>query len=145
MDWKKAAEADLRSYEDRLKALENIKTRIAAQKLNLEGLKAAAADKEPVKGGTSRHDDRMINSIVEIERLKRNYGVTSRLVQFIEKGLSGLNSEERDVLDCFYINREYRHIDTLRDKLHLEKSQIYKLKDLALYKFTISCYGIIDL
>ncbi len=145
MDWKKAAEADLRSYEDRLKALENIKTRIAAQKLNLEGLRAAAADKEPVKGGTSRHDDKMINSIVEIERLKRNYGVTSRLVQLIEKGLSGLSSEERDVLDCFYINREYRHIDTLRDKLHLEKSQIYKLKDMALYKFTISCYGILDL
>ena len=145
MDWKKAAEADLRSYEARLQALENIKTRIAAQKLNLEGFKTAAADKEPIKGGTSRHDDRMINCIVEIERLKRNYSVTSRLVQLIEKGLSGLSSEERDVLDCFYINREYRHIDTLRDKLHLEKSQIYKLKDLALYKFTISCYGIVDL
>ena len=145
MDWKKAAEADLRSYEDRLKALENIKTRIAAQKLNLEGLRAATADMEPIKGGTSRHDDRMISSIVEIERLKRNYSVTKGLVQLIEKGLSGLNSEERDVLDCFYINREYRHIDTLKEKLHLEKSQIYKLKDIALYKFTISCYGILDL
>lgn len=145
MDWKKAAEADLRSYEARLQALENIKTRIAAQKINLEGLRAAAADKEPVKGGTSRHDDRMINCIVEIERLKRNYSVTSRLVQLIEKGLSGLSSEERDVLDCFYINQKHRSIETLKEKLGYEKSQIYRIKDRALYKFTISCYGIVDL
>lgn len=145
MDWKKAAEADLRSYEARLQALENIKTRIAAQKLNLEGFKTAAADKEPVKGGTSRHDDRMINCIVEIERLKRNYSVTSRLVQLIEKGLSGLSSEERDVLDCFYINQQHRSIETLKEKLGYEKSQIYRIKDRALYVFTISCYGIIDL
>lgn len=145
MDWKKAAEADLRSYEARLQALENIKTRIAAQKLNLEGFKTAAADKEPVKGGTSRHDDRMINCIVEIERLKRNYSVTSRLVQLIEKGLSGLSSEERDVLDCFYINQQHRSLETLKEKLGYEKSQIYRIKDRALYVFTISCYGLIDL
>ena len=145
MDWKKAAEQDLRSYEARVQALESIKTRIAAQKINLEGLKGIASDKEPVKGGTSKHDDRMISSIVEIERLKRNYSVTNSLVHFIEKGLAALTEEERDVLDCFYINSQNRSIESLKQKLGYEKSQIYRIKDRALYVFTISCYGIIDL
>ena len=145
MDWKKSAESDLRSYLARLDALENIKNRIAALRISQVGLKSAATDKEPVKGGTSRHDDKLINNVVEIERLKRDYAVTDRLVKFIEKGLAGLSAEERDVLDCFYINQTHRDLEALKEKLGYEKSQIYRIKDRALYIFTITCYGIIDL
>lgn len=145
MNWKASAETDLRTYNIRRQSLDNIQERITALKATQDGLRAAAADSEPVKGGTSKYEDKLINCIVEIERLKINYAAANRIVKLIEKGLAGLSSEEREVIDCFYINREYRHIDSLREKLHLEKSQIYKLKDTALYKFTVSCYGIIDL
>ena len=145
MNWKAAAESDLKTYNLRCQSLDSIQEKITALKATQDGLRAAAADSEPVKGGQSKYEDKLINCIVEIERLKINYAAASKLVNLIEKGLAGLSSEEREVIDCFYINREYRHIDSLREKLHLEKSQIYKLKDTALYKFTVSCYGIIDL
>ena len=145
MNWKASAESDLRLYNLRRQSLDNIQERITALKATQDGLRAAAADSEPVKGGQSKYEDKLINSIVEIERLKINYAAASKLVNLTEKGLAGLSEEEREIIDCFYINREYRHIDSLREKLHLEKSQIYKLKDTALYKFTVFCYGIIDL
>lgn len=145
MNWKASAETDLRTYNFRRQSLDNIQERITALKTTQDGLRAAAADSEPVKGGTSKREDKLINCIVEIERLKINYAAANRIVKLIEKGLAGLSEEEREVVDAFYISGVDRCVDVLRERLGYEKSQIYRLRERALYKFTVSCYGIIDL
>lgn len=145
MNWKASAESDLRTYNYRRQSLESIQERITALKATQDGLRAAASDSEPVKGGTSRHEDKLINCIVEIERLKINYAAANRLVKLTEKGLLGLSEEEMEVLDAFYITGSERCVDVLRERLGYEKSQIYRIRERALYKFTVSCYGIIDL
>lgn len=63
----------------------------------------------------------------------------------IEKGMNCLDEIEKKVLDYFYISRPYNHIKLLMDELHYEKSQVYRLKDEALSKYTSLRYGAINL
>lgn len=145
MDWKKAAEDDLKLYNLRMLSLDNISERIATLKASKEGVKACVIDKAPVKGGQSKYEEMLINCIVEIERLSLNYEVTERLIKLTERGLSVLDDEEREVLESFYISGSERCLDVLRERLGYEKSQIYRIKDRALQKYTVACFGVTQL
>lgn len=145
MDWKKAAEDDLKLYNLRMLSLDNISERIATLKASKEGVKACVTDKVPVKGGQSKYEEMLINCIVEIERLSLNYEVTERLIKLTERGLSVLDDEEREVLESFYISGSERCLDVLRERLGYEKSQIYRIKDRALQKYTVACFGVTQL
>ena len=145
MDWKKAAEDDLKLYNLRMLSLDNISERIATLKASKEGVKACVTDKVPVKGGQSKYEEMLINCIVEIERLSLDYEVTERLIKLTERGLSVLDDEEREVLESFYISGSERCLDVLRERLGYEKSQIYRIKDRALQKYTVACFGVTQL
>lgn len=144
MNWKKEAENDLRSYERRLMSLENSREKMLALEDQMTATKSGMCDFTPVVGGGNKAQENMINCIAEIERLKFTIKSVERLVELTEKGLSMLTTEERKVLDLFYINRVKGHVERLTEELHLESSQIYRIKDAALYKFTTSIYGLID-
>jgi hypothetical protein len=87
-------------------------------------------------------DDKLIDNIVQRERLVMNLEINQKLIGLIERGLSALNDTEKRVLDLFYISRSKNHIDTLMVELRYEKSMVYNLKDQALYNFTINMFGI---
>lgn len=144
MDWKKEAEMDLRHYNARKQSLENITAKIAALEEQFKAIKCTSCDSTPVQGGASRLEDNWINNIVQRQRLMHTYKATKPLVLLVEKGLSKLTDQQRTILDAFYINRSYGHVDRLMEQLHLEKSQVYDLKDRALYHFTVCMYGIVD-
>lgn len=105
-------------------------------------IKGQRTDKTPTQGGGSHWEDFLLDNIVERERLKLLRSANMRLITIIEKGLTPLNKTERRVLECFFIHRQRDHIGSLIEELHLEQSQIYRIKDQALYKFTINMYGI---
>lgn len=143
MNWKQEAINDLRSYEIQKRSLNSIKERMEALEDNFKAIKCCQTDSVAVQGsGESHIEERMIDNIVERERLEHTYRATKMLVGIVERGLKELTDEERAVLNKFYINRPYRHVDILMDELHLEKTRIYQIKDKAIYKFTISMYGI---
>ena len=144
MNWQKSAEADLKSYYSRKDSLNNIKLRIQALKESRESLRGAATDKSPVKGGASAIEDKLLNNLVESDRLKATYQATIRLVNITEKGLNYLNSEEREVIEVCYCNPPNNPINDLKERLGYEKTKIYAIRKEALYKFTIACYGLID-
>lgn len=144
MDWKRSAIEDLRSYRSRKQSLESIPGKITALQSRFQAIKSAAMDKTPVQGGASRMEDSMLNNIVERERLKHTYRAVKRLVNLVDKGLAGLSENEKKVLDRFYVERRQGHIEQLTNELHVEQAQVYRLKDEALYKFTVSMYGLID-
>lgn len=144
MDWKKAAIEDLRSYTYHRDSIRNIPERIQALKEQFEAIRCANSSREPVQGGTSRVEDNMLNNIVERERLKHTLIATRRLVALIQRGLAGLDDTERRVLERFYINRVRGHVELLENELHLEQAQVYRIKDQALYKFTLAMYGLTD-
>ena len=142
MDWKREAEHELKQYAGRCRALKNIKLRHQALKEEMTTLKGVSTDRIPVRGGASRMEDALVNNIVERQRLELTYKFTQKLVSLTKQGLDALEPQERDLLRRFYVDESKYTADQLCDELHLERSRVYKLKDQALYKFTINMYGI---
>lgn len=136
---------DLKKYKTLRQSLDNIADKINYLENDLSSIRGASTSSTPTTGGSSKREDYLINNIVTRERLKLNYDTSEKLLNIIDKGLNSLTDDERLVLEYFYIDRPTKHIERLSEKLHIERSQVYLLKDKALHKFTISMYGIIDL
>lgn len=144
MKWSDCAIQDLRKYKYLKASMESIPERMEALHCRLVSVKGAATDKVPVKGGSSRYEDTLVDIIVEKERLKYLYRANKMLLDLIERGLASLDKTERLVLERFYIDRPKNHVEKLMEELNYEKSRVYEIKDQALYKFTIAMYGIVE-
>ena len=108
----------------------------------LRSLKCAS-DNTPVQGGGA-YDDRMINIIVEKERLKYTYNANRLRVRIVENGLAALNDVERTVVTEFAKNKPGTAVDRIAERTNYERAQIYRIYDAALYKFTVAEYGITE-
>ena len=144
MNWKKEAENDLRCYTKHKASLNNLRDQILTLRLEQESIKACTADSEPVKGGGSKTEDRWIDNIVKAKRLSLAYSATRQIVALIEKGLDGVTEVQKDFLTEFYIDRHDGYVERLMEKYHIETSQVYRIKDEALYYFTVTMYGIME-
>lgn len=144
MNWKKEAENDLRSYERRLESLQNTAGRIRALRERMLAIRGGLSDAAPVPGGASGAQDRLIDCVAEIERLRHVRAAVGRLVRLAERGLEGLSPRERRVLELLYIRQQPDGADRLAEELGCGRTQLYRLRDEALYKFTVSLYGLTD-
>lgn len=144
MKWTEFAITDLKKYRAMKASLINLRERLQVLDIRFKSVKSGSSDSTPVQGGGNKTEDAIIDNIVERKRLVLLYHANSRLVRLIERGLSELSKEERLVIDLFYIDRPRNHVDELANRLNCEKSQIYRIKDDALYKFTITMYGITE-
>lgn len=144
MKWTECAITDLKKYRAMSESLTNIPERIRALESRFKSIKSGSSDSTPVQGGGNKAEGAIIDNIVERERLKWLYYADRRLVRLIERGLSALSQEERLVIDLFYIDRPKNYMEELMAQLGYEKTQIYRIKDAALYKFTVTMYGITE-
>lgn len=144
MNWKSEAANDLTTYSRKKESLENMREQMATLKYQYTSVKGMPTDTTPVMGGGSRIEDRMLDNIVKRQRTKIAYVTTQKIVTLIERGLAGLSVNERLILERFYIYRTKDCIERLCNELGYEQAQIYRLRNEALYKFTISMYGIIE-
>lgn len=146
MDWRKMSIERLRDYENRKRALELIPEQIETLEMNFTAIRSASSDSTPVKGGSgNKREDALINNIAKREDLERNLGIASAEVRITETALATLTDEERTVLYKFFINRPRRHVEMLCEQLCYEKTRVYEIKETALRKFTMACYGVIDI
>lgn len=145
MNWQKMSIERLREYENRKRALELILEQIETLKINFTSVKAARTDGTPVKEGGNKREDALINNIAKREELEKNLRIAENEVAITEKALATLTDEEKTVLEKFFINRPRRHIEELCELLCYEKTRVYEIKDNALRKFTMACYGVIDI
>lgn len=142
MRWSDCAVQDLKKFAGLKASIDNIEERIEALEMRFTGIKSSKTDKIPVHGGGSKWEDYMLDNIVERERLKILLEADRKITGIIERGLKALNDTERLVLDRFFIHKRKDHIGLLIEEIGVEQSQIYRIKDQALYKFTIHMYGI---
>lgn len=144
-DWKPLAIQRLKSYETRKISLEQIKEQLNALDMQFTAIRAAKTDGEPISGTMSnRREEMMVDNIQKREELKANYKIAKREIEVTEKGLAALTKEERRILELFFILRPYDHVGQLCGELKVEKSEVYRRKDSALRKFTMACYGVVD-
>ncbi|MPN06764.1 hypothetical protein SDC9_154021 [bioreactor metagenome] len=142
MKWAESAIHDLKSYNSYIRSLDNLKERLIMLEKRFESARTASISSAPMHGGGNRYEDAMIDIIVEKENLKLSIDIENRKVKLIERGLSALTEEGKYILSTFYISRPKNHIDVICEKLNMEKTTVYRVKDAALRQFTLEEYGI---
>lgn len=141
MNWISESVSDLRLYGQRKRFLENVDSQLIWLENDFAALKGCATDSEAVDGGASRSEDHLLNNIVKRDKLKQNKRLSKEFVEQVEKTLDMLPKQQKDILTEFFVDRSRGHIERLMDKMHIEKSRVYELKDEALHNFTILRYG----
>ena len=141
MNWINESISDLRLYGQRKRFLENVDNQLIWLENDFAALKGCATDSEAVDGGASRSEDHLLNNIVKRDKLKQNKKLSKEFVEQMEKTLDMLPKQQKDILTEFFVDRSRGHIERLMDKMHIEKSRVYELKDEALHNFTILRYG----
>lgn len=141
MDWKKEAIDKLRIYEAKRGSVLRARQEIQRLKQEMCNIRAARTDGAPVSGGTSRREDMMINNIALRQELRWAIADTEKWLKTVDGALATLSPEERAILDRMYINRHKGNVERVCDELKIEKTSVYRRRDAALRKFTISMYG----
>ncbi len=144
MDWKREATEELREYEAKKAALRSIPEDIAQIKAERKKLGCAASDSAPVKGGGSVWEDRQINLIAKQEKLEFSLEVVRAWIKRVERGMAVLSTEERLILDRFFIAPQKGNVDRLCEELCLEKTAVYIRRDRALRHYTLARYGCVE-
>lgn len=136
----------LRDYENRKQAVENLKEQISSSEDKFTAIRSATTDSTPVQGGNdNKREEMLINNIATRDELKNNLKIAKHEISITEKGLAALTEDEKKILHRFYINRSKGYVERLCDELFISKTELYRQKDEALKKFTMVCYGIVEL
>lgn len=143
MNWKKEAVNLLKEYPQRKESLLSLKQRHAMLQRELQELHEHAA-LPSVKGELSAAQEQLLSCTTEQKQLQLNYQLAKLQLQWIERGLSALDEDERMVLEGFYQIGGPCIKSDLMDALCIERSALYLLKDRALRKFTMSMYGLLE-
>lgn len=146
LNWCVFAIQRLRDYEDKKRAVENLKTQIENLEDKYTALRSATTDSTPVQGGEgNRREEMLVHNIATREELAKNLEIIERDIAITEKGLAVLDEDEKNILTRFYINRQKGYVERLCDELFISKTELYRQKEDALKRFTMVCYGIVEL
>ena len=141
MNWKQEAMERLSRYELMLRALENIPEELRRLELRSTTLRGIKLD--TIRSSTSPHrgEDALINNFVKRQELQKAYQDALIWVSTTDKALSVLEPAEKEVLLHLYIHPVSGALETVCEKLGIEKSSAYRKRDAALCRFTIALYG----
>lgn len=138
--WKNQAINELKMYEARRMSIENITDQIRELEAELTSIKSIGADAVVVRGSGDR-DGKHLNIIVSRDLLKENLEDAKKAVRRVEKGLSVLNDEERELLDRFFIRQGKETAFDIADELGIDRKTVYSRRHAALCKFTTAMYN----
>lgn len=145
MNYKDYVIPKLRDLNKKRFAVTNLQEQISALKIEFSALRAARTDGDPVSGGTNRREEMMLNNICERDYLRSCLQVTRMEIHTVEAALEKMDENERFVLDRFYIDRRADYVGEISERLHVERSRVYQIKDRALVNFTKLFCGIATL
>lgn len=145
MNWKYEAIDKLKHYEAKKKAVQSIPDEIRSLEREMAGIRSAAADGSPVRGGGSGREDALLSWIVRKNELELSLKLAMGWVQRVDGALDVLGEDERLVLDRFYIKPAKGNVEWLCQELGVEKTTVYRRREDALYRFTIALYGCTEI
>jgi len=111
----------------------------------MQSIRSATADGNPVQGGGSGREDMYLSNIVQREELERSLEQAQKWVALADAGLEFLTEEERLILDRFYINPAKGNVERLCMELGCEQASVYRRREQAIRKFTLSLYGCLEI
>lgn len=141
MNWEHTAKEELRSYTKLLAARVGLRDRIAALEARKVAIRTSTVTPVPTHGGGSQYEDKLLDTIVQLDGLRAELAATDAMVALIERGLDALTCNERLVLDKFYMNRTADYVNELCEALAVERPTVYRMAKQALYGYTVAAYG----
>lgn len=141
MNWENEIKERLYKYPKRKCAIANLKERILYLEDAMTAVKPVTMDKVPLRDGGTKHEDVMINNMMELADLKINLRFCEREVAEIDKALKILTDTEYRVIELFYLTLYRTSIQRISEELTYEKSQVYNIRNAAIKKLTIYLYG----
>jgi hypothetical protein len=123
-------------------SIDNTAERLAWIESEMTSVKSASAGTTPVQGGGNKYEDRILDLIVQKQRLQLTRSANEIRLGLIDKGLAALTDTERQIVITFAENRSGVAVEILRDRTGYEQAQIYRIYNEALYRYTIAEYGI---
>ena len=142
MNWKQEAKERLSRLSALQEACRNIPAQIKQLENEIYRIKAAGIGPVSGNGGYSRGEDRLLNNMVCRQELSWALTRTRQTVRLIENALRQLDRQEYLILYRLYINPKDKPLEQLCQELEMEKSSIYRRRDRALERFTLSLYGL---
>lgn len=141
MNWKNEAMEKLRRYSSMQQATYNIPEEIQLLEQDAKALRSPRLDSVARKSGGGRREDALMNNIVKRQELENALDQTRRWLNCTNRALRCLSIDERLILQRLFICPEAGSVQKLCEELGVEQSTIYRKRDRALEKFTISLYG----
>lgn len=77
-----------------------------------------------------------------LEEMKKAYDANREYLQDMDCRMTVLDEREMTVIHHFYIERTWDYIEILNEKLGVERSQIYRIKDKAMKKLCTAYFGV---
>lgn len=141
MNWKNEAVEKLRRYDAMQRAAINIPQEISRLKEESGALRSGLAVRPAGNWDIRQREDILIDNLVTRQQLQWSLDQVQSWTQAVNRALSGLEPDERLILQQLYILPQDGALEKLMDRLGVEKSSIYRRRDKALQKFTLSLYG----
>lgn len=132
----------LKNYENLQRALENLEMDIRELKaeINAGQLNAVQYSDMPKGNGPLLQDDKLINKMYKLQVKKKEYIITKKTIEKMDKAIANLPEVDQKILRAWYI-------DGLRDETAYKHTgcserNFYRCKNQALKTFSIQLHGI---
>lgn len=141
MNWKQEAVEKLRRYDAMQRATENIPLEISRLKAESEAMGCGLSMARSGGRNVRKKEDLWMNNLMTRQQLQWSLDQAKSWTGTVSRALGALEPEERLILQQMYIVPQRGALERLSSSFGVEKSSIYRRRDKALRKFTLSLYG----
>lgn len=132
---------DLRKLDRCRFACSQLAEELETAEAEFTAIKATNYDKQPGGSGDNAQEEKMLTAIARKDELAANLAYNRRKVDDMERLLSILNAEEREVLERLYIRHEIGAAESLAEEFCCDIRTVYRIKNAALLHMAQARHG----
>ena len=141
LDKRKATIDAVESYDDMVFIIEHTDEEIIKLTDRMVGVGSPGVDGLPHAHDPKAGENRLINTIDEIDVLKERYRQAKEYMEWFKPAWEKLSEDEQYILELFHINRSARAVEMAADHFGIDRSSVYPKKKRALDHFQTLLYG----
>lgn len=143
VDWHRATVNAIRAYQDMDYILSTSSDLASDLEDRLTKPGGSNVDRQPVSGGGSRTEDSWAYCIDQLDTLESKRKKAQEYMDWFRPAWGRLTEEERIVLEEHYMIQRIggRWMESAANRLHIERSSVYRLNDAAVDRLSSLLYG----
>lgn len=145
LDKRAATIEALRDYHSMQFIIENTEDAIKERYERMMSISSPDYDGMPHVHDPQSGETRLANSLYQIDVLKERYRQAREYMDWFVPAWKALSDDERFCLEEFYWTEEYESrtdaIQTICERLHIERSSAYNKKNRAINHLKVNLYG----